>query len=364
MSREVRLVNVTKRFGGHVAVDSLNLTVREGELVTLLGASGSGKTTCLRILAGFIKPDQGKVYMGNLDATGLPAFRRNTGMVFQQYALFPHLTVAENIAYGLKARRVGRAEIEERVAGVLRLVHMEAFGGRYPAQLSGGQQQRVALARAVVIRPSILLLDEPLSALDLKLRGTLQAEIRQVQQSLRITTLFVTHDQGEALGMSDRVAVMRNGQILQLDTPVDIYHRPNCRYVANFVGMTNFLDVVVRGSLPVNGTAAYGYALAPVANPDSVIEVKGLARKFEPGQRCLLCVRPENMRLANDASNRVSATVERVTFSGDHWVVECLHADGQAIAVSLSGRRAAPSPGERIDIAWDAEDGALLSDEE
>jgi ABC-type Fe3+/spermidine/putrescine transport system ATPase subunit len=364
MSREVRLVDVTKRFGSYVAVDNLSLTVQEGELVTLLGASGSGKTTCLRIVAGFIKPDLGRVYIGNADATELPAYRRNTGMVFQQYALFPHLTVAENIAYGLMARRTPRAEIKERVSVVLRLVHLEALAERYPAQLSGGQQQRVALARAVVIRPSILLLDEPLSALDLKLRGTLQAEIRQVQQSLGITTLFVTHDQGEALGISDRVAVMRSGRILQLDAPVGVYNRPNCRYVANFVGMTNFLDVVVRGTLPTNGRTGYGYALSLTSNPNLIVEVKDMPHKFEQGQHCLLCVRPENMRLSSEASNCIPATVVRVTFSGDRWIVECLHAGEQTIRISLSGRRSAPSPGERIDIAWEAEDGALLNHDE
>lgn len=364
MASEVRLVGVTKRYGDHLAVNNLNLTVQEGEFVTLLGASGSGKTTCLRIVAGFVQPDAGHVYMGRLDATALPPYRRNTGMVFQQYALFPHLTVAENVLYGLKARRVPRREIQERTSMALRLVHLEPMADRYPAQLSGGQQQRVALARAVVIRPSILLLDEPLSALDLKLRETLQSEIRQVQQRLGITTLFVTHDQGEALGISDRVGVMRGGQILQLDTPVGLYQRPNCRYVANFVGMTNFLDVVIRGEIASDKNGTHAYAIALTSNPALLLEVRDVPRKFPEGARCLLCVRPESARISTEAKNCIPATVTKRTFSGDRWIVECAYAANQTFTVSLSGPRNAPRAGEEIDIAWEAEHGALLSSED
>jgi ABC-type Fe3+/spermidine/putrescine transport system ATPase subunit len=364
MSSEVRLVGVTKRYGDHIAVDNLSLTVQEGEFVTLLGASGSGKTTCLRIVAGFVQPDAGRVYMGPLDATGLPPYHRNTGMVFQQYALFPHMTVAENVLYGLKARRVPRQEMQERTSTALRLVHLEALAERYPAQLSGGQQQRVALARAVVIRPSILLLDEPLSALDLKLRSTLQSEIRHVQQRLGITTLFVTHDQGEALGISDRVAVMRGGKIIQLDTPVGLYQRPNCRYVANFVGMTNFLDVVIRGTLASDNGTTHNYAIGLPSNPTLVLEVSGVPQKFSEGERCLLCVRPESARISSEAKNCIPATVAKRTFSGDRWIVECVYAADQTIAVSLSGPRSAPGPGEKIDIAWEPDHGALLSNDD
>jgi ABC-type Fe3+/spermidine/putrescine transport system ATPase subunit len=362
MSSEVRLVDVTKTYGDHRAVDNLNLTVQEGEFVTLLGASGSGKTTCLRMMAGFVRPDAGRVYMGQADATELPPYRRNTGMVFQQYALFPHLTVAENIQYGLKARRVPRREMLERTAETLRLVHLEELAGRYPAQLSGGQQQRVALARAVVIRPSILLLDEPLSALDLKLRSALQTEIREVQQRLGITTLFVTHDQGEAFGISDRVAVMRNGRILQLDTPVGLYQRPNCRYVANFVGMTNFLEVAIKAELGAGRNGTRRYAASLVDDPALVLEVCDVSRQFAEGERCLLCVRPEAARISNEGTNRIRARVSKRTFSGDRWIVECGYAAGKSITISLSGPRSAPGPGETINIAWQPEDGALLSD--
>ena len=246
---EVRFVGVEKSYGEQIAVRGIDLTVRPGEFVTLLGPSGCGKTTCLRMVAGFVAPSRGRIIMGGRDITALPPYRRNTGMVFQSYALFPHRTVAENIAFGLQVRRLARAEREQRIAEALRLVHLEQFASRYPAQLSGGQRQRVALARAVVIRPDVLLLDEPLAALDLKLREELQVEIKRVQSALKITTLFVTHDQGEALSMSDRVAVMRDGRIIQIDTPESLYERPNSRYVANFVGRTNLIDVVVREKL-------------------------------------------------------------------------------------------------------------------
>src|SRR6185437_6482018 len=208
---EVALRNVKKAYGPTVVVDNLSLEILDGEFLTLLGASGSGKTTCLRMVAGFVKPDAGTVLLGGSDATHVPPYRRSTGMVFQHYALFPHLTVGDNVAYGLRVRRLPKREIEARTREVLHLVRLEELRDRYPAQLSGGQKQRVALARAVAIRPAVLLLDEPLSALDRKLRGELQGEIRRIQQALRMTTLFVTHDQGEALSMSDRVAVMRRG---------------------------------------------------------------------------------------------------------------------------------------------------------
>ena len=216
---QVRLDTVSKHYGAELAVDRVSLTIGEAEFVTLLGASGSGKTTCLRMVAGFVAPTSGRVFIGEADVTRLPPQKRDTAMVFQQYALFPHLTVAQNVAFGLKVRRLPRAEIEARVREVLDLVQLGAFAGRFPNQLSGGQKQRVALARAVVVRPKILLLDEPLGALDLKLREELQVEIKRVQSTLGVTTLFVTHDQGEALSMSDRIGVMHCGRIVQIDTP-------------------------------------------------------------------------------------------------------------------------------------------------
>jgi len=357
---EVVLRNVTKKFGEHVAVNDLSLTVREGELVTLLGASGSGKSTCLRMVAGFLRPDAGQVFIGGADATRLPPYKRNTGMVFQQYALFPHLTVAENVAYGLKVRRLPKQEVRERTMEALSLVHLEALSERRPAQLSGGQKQRVALARAVVIRPSVLLLDEPLSALDLKLRGELQAEIRRVQQRLRITTLFVTHDQGEALGMSDRVAVMRDGRILQFDMPVVLYQRPNCRYVADFVGMTNFLEVVIRDRVPATRTNASRYNVALLSDPAFSWEVDGVEEVFAEGEKCLLCVRPENIRIADLDPNPLRVVVNKLTFTGDRWYVECTHSQDASVVVIVPGSKNVPSVGEKIPVSWAPEHGVLL----
>ncbi|HXP74066.1 MAG TPA: ABC transporter ATP-binding protein [Stellaceae bacterium] len=357
---EVILRNVTKKFGEYVAVDRLSLTVREGELVTLLGASGSGKSTCLRMVAGFLRPDAGHVFIGGTDATRLPPYRRNTGMVFQQYALFPHLTVAENVAYGLKVRGLPKQEVKERTLEALNLVHLETLSERRPAQLSGGQKQRVALARAVVIRPSVLLLDEPLSALDLKLRGELQGEIRRVQQRLGTTTLFVTHDQGEALSMSDRVAVMRDGRILQLDTPVALYQKPNCRYVANFVGMTNFLDVVIRGRASSTRSGASRYRATLLFDPAFELDVDGVEDSYAEGETCLLCVRPENVRIAGGALNPLLAVVNKVTFSGDRWYVDCVHSRDTSLVVIVPGSDRVPSTGETVPVSWAPEHAVLL----
>jgi ABC-type Fe3+/spermidine/putrescine transport system ATPase subunit len=262
---DVRLENVEKRYGDQTVVRHLDLSVKPAEFVTLLGPSGCGKTTCLRMVAGFVTPTSGRIVMGGRDVTTLPPYRRNTGMVFQFYALFPHRTVAENVAFGLEVRRLPRAERDQRTAEALRLVRLEQLADRYPSQLSGGQRQRVALARAVVIKPDVLLLDEPLAALDLKLREELQFEIKRVQSTLNMTTLFVTHDQGEALSLSDRVGVMQEGRIVQIDAPEALYERPGSRYVANFVGRTNLIEVVVQAK-----EGAERYRVETVAGPKDI----------------------------------------------------------------------------------------------
>src|SRR6266478_7370443 len=230
---------VVKRFGAVAAVDRAELTVEDGELFTLLGPSGCGKTTLLRLLAGFYQPDAGQIRFGDRVVSGLPPYERKIGMVFQNYALWPHMTVRANVAYGLRLRKLASAEIETRLAEGLRKVNLVGLESRYPGQLSGGQQQRVALARALVLNPDILLLDEPLSNLDAKIRVQVRAEIRKLQQELGITTVYVTHDQEEALSLADRVAVMRDGQVLQLAPPKTLYERPANRFVADFVGTNN-----------------------------------------------------------------------------------------------------------------------------
>ncbi|PYO08965.1 MAG: spermidine/putrescine ABC transporter ATP-binding protein, partial [Candidatus Rokuibacteriota bacterium] len=243
---KIRLDHVVKRFGTVTAVDGARLEIGDGELFTLLGPSGCGKTTLLRLMAGFYAPDGGEIWFGERRVDGLRPYERNIGMVFQNYALWPHMTVRANIAYGLKLRKLGGAAITERVAAGLDKVNLAGLELRYPGQLSGGQQQRVALARALVLNPDILLLDEPLSNLDAKIRVQVRAEIRKLQKDLGITTVYVTHDQEEALSMSDRVAVMRDGRVLQVASPKELYERPAGRFVADFVGTNNFLPGTCR----------------------------------------------------------------------------------------------------------------------
>jgi ABC-type Fe3+/spermidine/putrescine transport system ATPase subunit len=240
---DVELVGVTKRFGSTAAVDGVDLEVHPGEFLSLLGPSGCGKTTTLRLVAGFERPDEGEVRIGGRDVARLPPYKRDVNTVFQSYALFPHLTVLENVAYGLKQRRLGRSERRARASEMLELVRLGGFEARKPRQLSGGQQQRVALARALVMHPRVLLLDEPLGALDLRVRKQLQIELKRIQKEVGITFVYVTHDQEEALAMSDRVAVMNGGRIEQLGTPREIYDHPTTEFVAAFIGDTNFVRV-------------------------------------------------------------------------------------------------------------------------
>lgn len=237
----IRIQQLTKRFGAVTALERLDLTIEPGELFFLLGPSGCGKTTLLRSLAGFYTPEEGRIFFGDEDVTHLEPHKRNTGMMFQSYALWPHMTVAQNVAFGLEERRVPRDEITRRVHEALESVHMAAFAARSPNQLSGGQQQRVALARALVIRPRCLLLDEPLSNLDAKLRLEMRAEIRRVCKEFKLTTVYVTHDQKEALSVSDRMAILDHGRILQVGTPREVYRRPACKVVADFIGETDFV---------------------------------------------------------------------------------------------------------------------------
>jgi spermidine/putrescine ABC transporter ATP-binding subunit len=347
---EVVLQNVRKAYGDMPAVSNVDLRVAPGEFVTLLGPSGCGKTTCLRMVAGFVEPDGGSIIIDGRDVTAVPPYHRNTGMVFQSYALFPHKTVAANVAFGLKMRRVSRAETDERVRDALRLVRLEHLAGRYPSELSGGQKQRVALARAVVIKPKVLLLDEPLGALDLKLREELQVEIKNVQSGLGITTLFVTHDQGEALGMSDRVAVMRDGEIVQVDTPHVLYERPRTAYVANFVGRTNLIEVVVTGR-----DSDGGYRVDPLGNSNPGFKVAGGQQNtFADGERCLLAARPEHFSVGSGepGANGMTAKVLDVVYRGSTWNVElCGSRDERLSAVVRSGD-AAPSKGDAVSLSW------------
>ncbi len=279
------LRGITKRFGDFTAVDSIDLDIHEGEFFTLLGPSGCGKTTTLRMIAGFEEPNEGQILVAGDDVAGLPAHKRPTNTVFQSYALFPHLSVKENVAYGLKRKRVSKSEIEERVTAELQRVGLANEANRKPNQLSGGQQQRVALARAVVNLPKVLLLDEPLGALDLKLRKGLQLELKRIQQEIGITFVYVTHDQEEALTMSDRIAVMNHGIVEQIAIPVEVYERPETTFVAGFIGVSNLMPGVVRS---LSGENA-------IVDLDAGVTVEAGANGLATGERCHAVVRPEKL---------------------------------------------------------------------
>ena len=306
----IEIQGVTKRFGAVTAVDRVDLTVADGELFTLLGPSGCGKTPLLRLLAGFYPPDAGTIRFGDRVVNGLAPYERRIGMVFQNYALWPHMTVADNIGYGLRLRKLAAAEVGARLQEGLRKVNLTGFEARYPGQLSGGQQQRVALARALVLNPDILLLDEPLSNLDAKIRIQVRAEIRRLQQELRITTIYVTHDQEEALSLSDRVAVMRDGHVLQVGPPKELYERPRTRFVADFVGTNN----LVPGEVQVGGARDGDLVVATALGP-----LRAVASGTVSG-RCVLAVRPENVALGPGAAgdgNRVDGRVSLVSYLGN-----------------------------------------------
>ncbi|MDR7482012.1 MAG: ABC transporter ATP-binding protein [Armatimonadota bacterium] len=278
----VRLEAVSKRFGSIVAVDRVSLEIPPGALVTLLGPSGCGKTTTLRIIAGLERPTEGRVFIGDEDVTPLPAASRNVTMVFQAYALFPHLTVQENVAYGLRVQRRPEDEIRRRVADVLALVGLPGFEPRYPGQLSGGQQQRVALARALVMQPRVLLFDEPLSNLDAKLRRRVRADIRLLQQHLGITSVYVTHDQAEALAISDVVVVMNQGRVEQIGTPAELYRRPASHFVADFIGEANLLPAVVEEGAVRVGSYRFAYRQDGVAPGPATLMVRPEAIRVRP----------------------------------------------------------------------------------
>jgi iron(III) transport system ATP-binding protein len=307
---KIAIRGVVKRFGTVTAVDRAELDVADGELFTLLGPSGCGKTTLLRLLAGFYQPDAGEIAFGERVVSGLAPYERNIGMVFQNYALWPHMTVAGNVSYGLRLRKLGAVEVERRVREGLAKVNLGGLESRYPGQLSGGQQQRVALARALVLNPDILLLDEPLSNLDAKIRVQVRAEIRKLQQELGITTIYVTHDQEEALSLSDRVAVMKDGRVLQVGVPKELYERPRTRFVADFVGTNNLLPGQVRERRGERVVVETGVGRLE-AIPNAAAGVT---------DRCVLAIRPENVAIAaagagSAGANGGNAISGRVAFT-------------------------------------------------
>ncbi len=353
-SPSVELRGVTKRFGDFTAVDDLDLTLGSGEFFTLLGPSGCGKTTTLRMIAGFEQPDAGEVRIEGTDVAGLPPYKRPTNTVFQSYALFPHLSVEDNVAFGLKRQKVSKDEIGERVRAELERVGLAKEARRRPAQLSGGMQQRVALARALVNLPKVLLLDEPLGALDLKLRKGLQIELKRIQREVGITFVYVTHDQEEALTMSDRIAVMNRGRVEQVDGAEEVYERPTTTFVAGFIGVSNLMP----GTVSAPG----------VVKLDSGLEVAGNTGPLQPGQGCAAVVRPEKLRidLAEDAgaaangTPRVEGVVESSVYLGTATQIVVDLGEDVRMTVLVPNadeaeRQRLPGGGARVVLSWEPE---------
>ena len=353
----ITIRQLTKRYGKTYALDHVDLEIRSGEFLTLLGPSGSGKTTLLTVLAGFTRPDGGSLKFGATEMISTPPHKRNVGMVFQNYALFPHMTVAGNVAFALRLRGVGHNETAQRVERALDMVRLAGFGARGIDQLSGGQRQRVALARAMVFEPRIMLMDEPLSALDKQLREHMQLELRQLHDTLGMTTVYVTHDQREALTMSDRIAVINGGRIMQLDTPRAIYERPSSRFVAEFIGESTFVPVqVTAGQVALAGYILKTAVIAPVDGPR------------------LLMLRPERLRvlgqadLGGDNINVLDATLVSAVYQGDSSLLQVVLADRTMLSVRSASVGLADvgqlHPGSALRLGLDVHDTVLLSPEE
>ena len=343
----LRIEGLAKRFGDFVAVKDFHLEVERGEFVSLLGPSGCGKTTTLQMIAGFLDPSQGRIVLDGKDITQLRPEQRGMGVVFQSYALFPHMTVEQNISFGLEMRKLSRELVQQRIQDAIALVRLHGLGARYPRELSGGQRQRVAIARALAIQPEVLLLDEPMSNLDAKLRQEMHVEMRAIQRQLGITTILVTHDQVEAMTMSDRIAVMHNGQIAQVDTPQQIYDKPSCDFASVFLGKTNRFEGQAQSREAVKiGDMLLG-APSPVDSGPVVVYL-----------------RPERIAVGAAGDGGLPGTIKTLLFLGSQWVVNVSTALGD-IHISLpNARRAALHEGAEVSLNWAPEDVRVLTQQE
>ena len=347
---------VSKRFGGQAAVHGVTLSIRDGEFFSLLGPSGCGKTTSLRMIAGFVEPDEGRILLHGQDVTTVPPNRRPVNMVFQQYALFPHMSVYDNVAFGLSVKKVPRREHRARIEELLRVVSLEGYEQRKPRQLSGGQQQRVALARALVNRPAALLLDEPLGALDVKLRRQMQLELKRIQHELGTTFVYVTHDQEEALAMSDRMAVMDGGEVQQIGTPREVYEQPATPFVADFIGSLNALEVTV-------GEVVGGYGIARLGERDRI--VVPVAAGTTAGAELRVAVRPEHVQLGGggEDGSRLGGTVADIVYLGMYTQFHVDTAAGRVISHRLADQSLeGVERGGAVALAWDAGDSYVLGE--
>ncbi|MDD3412769.1 MAG: ABC transporter ATP-binding protein [Lachnospiraceae bacterium] len=355
MGHIVQITGVNKIYGTNHVVKDLNLTVEEGEFLTLLGSSGCGKTTTLRMIAGFEEPSTGSIKVEGESIEEKEPFERNVNTVFQSYALFPHKTIYDNIAYGLKMKKVKKDEIKKRVMEMMTLVQLEGFEKRYPSQLSGGQKQRVAIARALINRPKVLLLDEPLGALDLKLRKQMQLELKRLQKKLNITFIYVTHDQEEALTMSDRIAIMHNGILNQLGTPSEIYEQPKTRFVATFIGETNIFDGCIN--------KIDGEHIAVTIENGTII---GCGKDFTVNEYITVSVRPEKMNYSKTQIEgfTVKATVRDYVYVGS--IVKCIAVlpNGNEIVIERLAGQSLPEAGEMIYFYWNEKDAVLIHNQD
>lgn len=348
----LRLEGLVKKFGDFVAVEDMNLNIEKGEFVSLLGPSGCGKTTTLQMIAGFLTPTEGKIFINDKDITHVKPNKRNLGIVFQSYALFHHMTIFDNVSFGLEMRKIEKKDRDERVRETLSLVHLEDFSHRFPRELSGGQQQRVALARALVIQPEVLLLDEPLSALDAKIREDMQIELRTIQRTLGTTTILVTHDQSEAMAMSDRIAVMNKARLAQVDEPFTIYENPGDSFVTGFLGKSNMFTGVVKDN----------------SDGISAIDVSGVqflskGEAAEQGKSVNVSIRPEKIKFVEVSKGVINGVVKAQIFLGNQWVFLVDTSLGEFNVINLNSGQGKAEEGDKVGLNWSVDEVRVLPQE-